>query len=55
MHSLPPRSFPSNRPCRNGQSCRRQQCGYAHNATSLVRLLQWIGSAKRSLDVCVFR
>lgn len=56
-HSLPPqtRPLPSPcRPCRNGPSCRRQNCSYAHKGTSLIRLLQWLGSARHSLDVCVF-
>jgi len=41
-------------PCRNGKSCRRSNCTYAHENTSLLRLLQWIGAAKSTLDVCVF-
>ncbi|KAI8466110.1 MAG: MT associated signaling protein phospholipase D [Monoraphidium minutum] len=41
-------------PCRHMASCRRQNCTYAHQATSLARLVQWLNSAKRSLDVCVF-
>lgn len=41
-------------PCRNGKSCRRQNCSYAHDATSLIRLLQWLNAARSSLDVAVF-
>lgn len=41
-------------PCRFGASCRRQNCDYAHGATSLTRLLAVLGSARRSLSLAVF-
>lgn len=47
--------FPDDKmPCRYGGNCRRQRCEYAHNRTSLTRLLGYLNSAKRTLDVCVF-
>jgi hypothetical protein len=52
--SLEPLPRNGRRPCRHGKECRRQACNYSHEATSLLRLLQWLGSAKHSLDVCVF-
>lgn len=42
------------RPCHHGQACRRRGCAYSHEQTSLVRLLQWLGAARESLDVAVF-
>jgi cardiolipin hydrolase len=41
-------------PCRAGRACRRPQCSYSHDATSLVRLLSRLGAAKASIDVAVF-
>lgn len=45
-------------PCRNfmraGALCRRPNCTYAHERTSLMRLLEVIDGAKKSLEVCVF-
>ena len=44
-------------PCRNFMrtgSCKRPNCTYAHERTSLVRLLEVIDAAKKSLEVCVF-
>lgn len=46
---------PSNcRPCRHGQACRRSNCTYAHGQTSLIKILQFLGAARASLEVCVF-
>jgi cardiolipin hydrolase len=41
-------------PCRFGASCRRQNCDYAHGATSLTRLIATLQSARRSISVAVF-
>lgn len=44
-------------PCRNflqGRHCNRPNCTYVHENTSLTKLLSYINSATRSLDICVF-
>jgi hypothetical protein len=44
-------------PCRNYSSargCRRSNCSYAHGRTSLMELLDEIGKARSTLDICVF-
>jgi cardiolipin hydrolase len=41
-------------PCRFGAACRRNNCDYAHGATSLTRLIAVLQSARRSLSVAVF-
>lgn len=45
-------------PCRNymrGQNCRRgASCKFAHEDTSLVKILRVLDSAVKTLDVCVF-
>ncbi|CAG9464758.1 unnamed protein product [Pedinophyceae sp. YPF-701] len=44
-------------PCRwwlEGKGCKRQDCQYWHDHTSLTRLLRIIDGAKATLDVCVF-
>ena len=47
--ALPCRSFLS-----GGALCKRPGCRFAHETTSLVKLLALIGRAKRTLEVCVF-
>jgi len=50
--------FPDEKqPCRNymsGKECRRPRCDFAHSPTSLSRMLLWLSTARRSLDICVF-
>lgn len=44
-------------PCRSllrGQECRRENCRYEHQSTSLSKLLSELRSARKSIDVCVF-
>lgn len=44
-------------PCRNylqGQACTRRSCKYAHEPTSLSKLLTVLNAATSSLEVCVF-
>ncbi|KAF5835208.1 hypothetical protein DUNSADRAFT_7750 [Dunaliella salina] len=41
-------------PCRFMGNCRRNNCDKAHQATSLSRMLDFLRSAQRSLDICVF-
>lgn len=45
-------------PCRsylNGRAlCTRPHCTFAHEQTSLVRLLEVLGKATKTLDICVF-
>jgi cardiolipin hydrolase len=41
-------------PCRHASNCHRKGCTYAHDRTSLVRFLELLRSAKRTLDICVF-
>lgn len=45
-------------PCRfygTPSGCRRgQRCTYAHEVTSLVKFLRYLGSTRRTVDVCVF-
>jgi cardiolipin hydrolase len=45
-------------PCRavmNGQQCRRgAKCTYSHQKTSLVKFLDELYAARKTLDVCVF-
>lgn len=36
-------------PCRQGSNCRRNGCTYAHQQTSLVTLLNVLGSARSTL------
>ena len=37
-----------------GFGCKRSKCPYAHEETSLSKLIQTISRAKQTLDVCVF-
>jgi len=47
--------FPDEKmPCRNGSSCTRKQCDFAHEPTGLSRMLDVLNSAKKTLDICVF-
>ena len=50
--------FPDNAmPCREflrGTKCGRRNCSYAHEQTSLVRVLEVLRGAQRTLDICVF-
>ncbi|PNW74265.1 hypothetical protein CHLRE_13g591900v5 [Chlamydomonas reinhardtii] len=50
--------FPDEKlPCRNNRrpgGCKRQHCEYSHTPTSLSRFLDYLGSATRTLDICVF-
>ncbi|KXZ50151.1 PLD1 protein [Gonium pectorale] len=44
-------------PCRNFRKpggCRRAQCDYSHEPTNLTRFLDYLASATRTLDICVF-
>ena len=41
-------------PCKYGSQCRRRQCDFVHEATSLTRLIQWLAAVQQSLDICVF-
>ena len=45
-------------PCRYGDKCHRKSkgkgCKFAHDDTSLVKFLKFIGHAKSTLDICVF-
>ncbi|KAF8066380.1 cardiolipin hydrolase [Scenedesmus sp. PABB004] len=41
-------------PCNYGANCRRRNCTFAHEATSLGRLLHILAGARASIDVCVF-
>lgn len=41
-------------PCHYAGNCRRNNCTYAHQPTNLTRLLQFLGSARSTIDVCVF-
>jgi len=47
--ALPCRAFLQGKPCKRGANC-----NYAHETTSLCRLLEVINGAKQTLDVCVF-
>eukprot|EP00808_Paulinella_micropora_P003954 g28292.t1 len=41
-------------PCRFGSQCKRRKCNFAHQPTSLTKLLDVLTSARRTMDVCVF-
>eukprot|EP00878_Enallax_costatus_P030730 GHUV01033509.1.p1 GENE.GHUV01033509.1~~GHUV01033509.1.p1 ORF type:complete len:145 (+),score=38.82 GHUV01033509.1:271-705(+) len=41
-------------PCHYMANCRRKNCNFAHQLTSLGRLQQYLASARSSIDVCVF-
>ena len=41
-------------PCRYGNKCKRKQCNFSHEKTSLVRFIQFIRHTKSSIDICVF-
>eukprot|EP00775_Hariotina_reticulata_P011476 gene11476-11620_t len=41
-------------PCHYMANCRRKNCTFAHQATNLSRFLQFLSSARVSLDICVF-
>ena len=55
---LTPLFFPdAHLPCRNylnGVPCKKRTCAYAHEPTSLTKLLTVLRSASRTLEVCVF-
>mmetsp|Transcript_40468 Transcript_40468/g.100082 ORF Transcript_40468/g.100082 Transcript_40468/m.100082 type:complete len:196 (+) Transcript_40468:85-672(+) len=46
---MPCRAFLQGKPCKRGASC-----NFAHETTSLSRLLEVINGARQTLDVCVF-
>ena len=47
--------FPDEKmPCRAMGKCTRKGCDFAHQPTSLSRMLDVLHSAKHTLDVCVF-
>uniref|UniRef100_A0A7R9YVT9 Mitochondrial cardiolipin hydrolase n=1 Tax=Chlamydomonas euryale TaxID=1486919 RepID=A0A7R9YVT9_9CHLO len=44
-------------PCRNANTprgCHRHNCNYEHGPTLIGRFLQYLNSATRTLDICVF-
>ena len=51
---FPDYAMPCHTYMRSGALCRRPNCRYAHEPTSLIRLLNVIKSAKKTLEVCVF-
>ncbi|KAJ0406490.1 hypothetical protein P43SY_001421 [Pythium insidiosum] len=50
--------FPDPRfPCRAavaGETCTRKACKFSHEETNLLKILKYLRSAKRTLEICVF-
>ena len=41
-------------PCRHGNNCRRKNCDFSHEKTSLVQFIHFLRCTKRTIDICVF-